>query len=77
MESKFVPELDFAGECIDYDGITGGFNFQGAWTTRCYSSKKKTDDSILNLLPRFPFAISQSLNCNPGSRKTELDFDIY
>ncbi|MBC2603861.1 putative flavoprotein YhiN [Puniceicoccus vermicola] len=23
----------FAGECIDYDGITGGFNFQGAWTT--------------------------------------------
>lgn len=33
MESKFVPGLHFAGECIDYDGITGGFNFQGAWTT--------------------------------------------
>ena len=33
MESKLVPGLHFAGECIDYDGITGGFNFQGAWTT--------------------------------------------
>lgn len=33
MESKKVPGLYFAGECIDYDGITGGFNFQGAWTT--------------------------------------------
>jgi len=33
MESKLVPRLHFAGECIDYDGITGGFNFQGAWTT--------------------------------------------
>lgn len=33
MESKLAPGLHFAGECIDYDGITGGFNFQGAWTT--------------------------------------------
>lgn len=33
MESKIVNGLHFAGECIDYDGITGGFNFQGAWTT--------------------------------------------
>jgi len=33
MESKIIPHLYFAGECIDYDGITGGFNFQGAWTT--------------------------------------------
>jgi predicted Rossmann fold flavoprotein len=33
MESKIVSGLHFAGECIDYDGITGGFNFQGAWTT--------------------------------------------
>ncbi|MBC2603864.1 aminoacetone oxidase family FAD-binding enzyme [Puniceicoccus vermicola] len=33
MESKIIPHLHFAGECIDYDGITGGFNFQGAWTT--------------------------------------------
>lgn len=33
MESKYVPNLFFAGECIDIDGITGGFNFQAAWTT--------------------------------------------
>jgi predicted Rossmann fold flavoprotein len=32
MESKLVPNLHFAGECIDIDGITGGFNFQAAWT---------------------------------------------
>ena len=33
MESKLVSGLHFAGECLDIDGITGGFNFQGAWTT--------------------------------------------
>jgi predicted Rossmann fold flavoprotein len=33
MESKFCSGLYFAGECLDLDGITGGFNFQAAWTT--------------------------------------------
>jgi predicted flavoprotein YhiN len=33
MESRITPDLFFAGECLDYDGITGGFNFQAAWTT--------------------------------------------
>jgi len=33
MESRIVPRLHFAGETIDIDGITGGFNFQAAWTT--------------------------------------------
>ena len=33
MESKIVPGLFFAGEALDFDGITGGFNFQAAWTT--------------------------------------------
>lgn len=33
MESKLVPGLHFAGEILDIDGITGGFNFQSAWTT--------------------------------------------
>jgi predicted Rossmann fold flavoprotein len=33
MESKRIPKLHFAGECLDLDGITGGFNFQAAWTT--------------------------------------------
>ena len=33
MQSKLVPGLYFAGEILDIDGITGGFNFQSAWTT--------------------------------------------
>ncbi|MFH1498337.1 MAG: NAD(P)/FAD-dependent oxidoreductase, partial [Verrucomicrobiota bacterium] len=33
MESRKCPGLHFAGEVIDVDGITGGFNFQAAWTT--------------------------------------------
>lgn len=33
MESKKVKGLFFAGELLDIDGITGGFNFQAAWTT--------------------------------------------
>jgi predicted Rossmann fold flavoprotein len=33
MESKKCPGLFFAGEIIDVDGVTGGFNFQNAWTT--------------------------------------------
>jgi predicted Rossmann fold flavoprotein len=33
MQSRLVPGLYFAGEVLDIDGITGGFNFQAAWTT--------------------------------------------
>ena len=33
MRSRRVPDLYFAGEVLDVDGITGGFNFQAAWTT--------------------------------------------
>jgi len=33
MESKLCPSLFFAGEILNIDGITGGFNFQNAWTT--------------------------------------------
>ncbi|MGI4835740.1 MAG: NAD(P)/FAD-dependent oxidoreductase [Janthinobacterium lividum] len=33
MESRRMPGLYFAGEVLDIDGITGGFNFQAAWTT--------------------------------------------
>lgn len=32
MESRIVPGLYFAGEVLDIDGVTGGFNFQAAWT---------------------------------------------
>ncbi len=33
MESRICPGLHFAGELLDIDGVTGGFNFQAAWTT--------------------------------------------
>lgn len=33
MESRITPGIYFAGETLDIDGITGGFNFQAAWTT--------------------------------------------
>ena len=33
MQSRLCPGLFFAGEVLDIDGITGGFNFQAAWTT--------------------------------------------
>jgi len=33
MESKLVPNLYFAGEVLNIDALTGGFNFQNAWTT--------------------------------------------
>ena len=33
LESRHVPRLYFAGEVLDIDGVTGGFNFQVAWTT--------------------------------------------
>ncbi|WP_438480392.1 NAD(P)/FAD-dependent oxidoreductase [Oleiharenicola lentus] len=32
FESRLVPGLHFAGEVLDIDGVTGGFNFQAAWT---------------------------------------------
>ena len=33
LESKHLPRVFFAGEVLDIDGVTGGFNFQAAWTT--------------------------------------------
>ncbi len=33
LESRVCPGLHFAGEVLDIDGVTGGFNFQSAWTT--------------------------------------------
>lgn len=33
MESRRCPGLHFAGEVLDIDAVTGGFNFQAAWTT--------------------------------------------
>lgn len=39
MESRVVKNLYFAGEVIDIDGITGGYNFQAAWTTAYVAGK--------------------------------------
>ncbi len=39
MQSKLVPNLYFAGEVLDIDAITGGFNFQAAWTTAFIASQ--------------------------------------
>ncbi|MBO9681758.1 MAG: NAD(P)/FAD-dependent oxidoreductase [Flavisolibacter sp.] len=39
MMSKKVPNLFFAGEILDVDGITGGFNFQHAWTSGWIAAK--------------------------------------
>lgn len=39
MESKIVPGLYFAGEVLDVDGVTGGFNFQHAWTSGFIAGK--------------------------------------
>nr|WP_262898130.1 NAD(P)/FAD-dependent oxidoreductase [Niastella soli] len=39
MQSKLVPHLYFAGEILDVDGITGGFNFQHAWTSGYIAAK--------------------------------------
>ncbi len=39
MESRVCPGLFFAGEVLDIDGITGGFNFQAAWTTGYIAGK--------------------------------------
>jgi predicted flavoprotein YhiN len=39
MESRICPGLYFAGEVLDLDGITGGFNFQSAWTTGWHAGR--------------------------------------
>ena len=43
MESKKCPGLYFAGEILDIDGVTGGFNFQSAWTTSWLAGKAIAD----------------------------------
>ena len=41
MQSKVCKNLYFAGELMDIDGITGGYNFQAAWTTAFIAGKLK------------------------------------
>jgi len=44
MQSSVCKDLFFAGEVMDVDGITGGFNFQAAWTTGFIAGKLMTSD---------------------------------
>lgn len=44
MESKLHPNLFFAGEILNIDAITGGFNFQNAWTGGFLLAKAITED---------------------------------
>ena len=41
MESKVCKNLYFAGEVMDIAGITGGYNFQAAWTTGYIAGRLK------------------------------------
>ena len=54
LESKTLPHVYFAGEVLDIDGITGGFNFQAAWTTAYTVAKaivsSNTMLSVINLI---------------------------
>ncbi len=46
MESRVVPHLYYAGELLDIDGITGGFNFQSAWTTGWIAGHAMADSPL-------------------------------
>lgn len=45
MESRLCPHLFFCGEILDIDGVTGGFNFQNAWTTGWLAGRAAGDSS--------------------------------
>lgn len=45
MESKVCKGLYFAGEILDIDGVTGGFNFQSAWTTGWIAGKSMAEEA--------------------------------
>jgi len=47
MECRSVPGLYFVGEALDLDGITGGFNFQAAWTTAHLAATAAAASSML------------------------------
>jgi predicted Rossmann fold flavoprotein len=46
MESRVCPGLHLAGELLDIDGLTGGFNFQAAWTTGWIAGRAMADAPI-------------------------------
>ena len=48
MESKLIPGLYFAGEVIDCDAYTGGFNLQIAWATAYAAGLSAADKSVID-----------------------------
>ena len=46
MESRIRSGLYFAGEVLDVDGVTGGFNFQHAWTSGYIAGKAIAEKSL-------------------------------
>ncbi len=48
LESRTRPHLYFAGEVLDIDGVTGGFNFQAAWTTAYVVAQSIADAATTN-----------------------------
>jgi predicted Rossmann fold flavoprotein len=47
MQSRLVPGLYFAGEVMDVDGITGGYNFQHAWSSAVIAARHmSTNDNL-------------------------------
>ena len=49
MQSKKIANVFFAGEVLDIDGITGGFNFQNAWTTGFIAAKSIAAKAVENV----------------------------
>lgn len=45
-----MPGLYFAGEILDIDGVTGGFNFQSAWTTSWLAAQAIAGTNFSNAL---------------------------
>ena len=66
MESKLVKGLYFAGEIVDVDGITGGFNFQNAW--------KKPDLATPGTFKLVPYDKLKDLVLNDYKKMREMIF---
>ena len=64
MESRICPGVHFAGEVLDVDGVTGGFNFQAAWTTGWLAGQAMGDEKAPN--PNL-----QALGKPPGSDRPQ------
>ena len=59
MESKKCNRVYFAGEILDIDAITGGYNFQAAWTSVLLLKIKKLINFLIINILKFTFLKSQ------------------